>query len=112
MKIIISKTFEKKFLNKFNKYFTTHDLVEKLKKEQIHVTLKIPFYKLKFKLKLVDFRWVVLIIEDDKIVPLMLYLKKDKKNWENIIWSEYENRILEMQKNISIDLEKWDFKVY
>jgi len=112
MKIIITNTFEKKFLWKLTKYFTVSNLVEKLKKEQIKITLKDPFYKIKFKLNLVDFRWIVLIVEDDKIIPLMLYLKKDKKNWENIIWSEYENRILEIQKRVSIDLENWDFKVY
>jgi len=112
MKIIISETFQKKFLNKLNKYFTIKDLINELSKEKFNIVLKRPFYKLKFKINLVEFRWVVLIIQNEKIIPLILYLKKDKKNWENIRWNEYENMILEMQYQTSKDLENWNFKIF
>lgn len=112
MKIIISETFENKFLSKLKKYFTVSELVNELKREKNDIYLKEPFYKLKLKLNLVDFRWVLLLIDNDKIVPIMLYLKKDKKNWENIIWSTQKLKILSIQERISEDLIKWNFKVY
>lgn len=112
MKIIITDTFSKNFLNKLKKYFSIWELVDELKKEKINIKLKDPFYKIKLKLNLVDFRGVVLLVFDDKIVPLMLYLKKDKQNWENIIWSKYKAKILENQNKISKDLEDWKFKIY
>jgi len=79
MKIIITETFDKNFLSKLKKYFSVLELVNELKKEKSNIKLKDPFYKIKLKLNLVDFRGVVLLVFDDKIVPLMLYLKKDKK---------------------------------
>ena len=45
MKVIITKTFEKNFLNNFDKYFSVIDFVQKIKEKKIKITLKIPFYK-------------------------------------------------------------------
>ena len=112
MKIIITDTFSKKFLNKLKKYFTVWELIDELKKEKSNIVLKEPYYKIKLKLNLVDFRGIVLLIYDDKIVPLILYLKKDKQNWENILWNTNKARILENQDKASKDLENGNFKVY
>jgi hypothetical protein len=55
MKIIITKSFKKKYLNKFNKYFSIEDLIKELNKNN-NITLKNPFYKVKMNMNLVDFR--------------------------------------------------------
>lgn len=112
MKIIITDTFDKKFLNKLKKYFSVLELVKELQKEKINISLKNPFYKIKLKLNGVSFRGVILLVLNDKIIPLMLYLKKDKQNGGNIIWSTYKSKILEIQNLVANDLENWRFKIY
>jgi len=112
MKVIITNTFDRKFLNKLKKYFSVLELVNELKREKSAIVLKDPFCKIKLKLNYVDFRGVVLFVHEDKIIPLMLYLKKDKNNWENIIWNLFKTKILESQLQASKDLENWKFKVY
>jgi hypothetical protein len=79
MKIIITNTFDKKFLKKLNKYFSILELINELKNKKIKIFLKDSFYKVKIKLNSVDFRGVVLLVFEDKMVPLILYLKNDKK---------------------------------
>jgi len=112
MKIIISETFEKKFLTKFKKYFSIEDFINSLQKYKIWITLKDPYFKIKLKINLVDFRWVILLIENEKIIPISIYLKKDKNSWENIIWTNHKKEILFLQEKISKDLEKWKFKLF
>jgi len=56
MKVIITDSFNKKFLSKMKKYFSTNDFVLELKKEKPDIVLKEPIHKVKLKLNLVDFR--------------------------------------------------------
>jgi len=80
MKIIITNRFEKEYLKNFKKYFSTKDLVLDLKnKKHTFVSLHDPFFKIKNKLNLVDFRGVVAFMKNNKIIPLFIFLKKDKK---------------------------------
>ncbi len=111
MKIIITKTFNKKYLNKLSKYFTINDFLKQLNKNN-NILLKNPFYKVKLNLNLVDFRWVILLVEKNKIVPLILCLKKDKNCWENIILEKYYKDILFSQEKALEDLNNWDYEVY
>ena len=112
MKVIITDSFNKKFLSKMKKYFSTNDFVLELKKEKPDIVLKEPIHKVKLKLNLVDFRWVILILFEDNIVPLLLFLKKNKQNWENIIWNTHKDKILDMQEKVSRDLENWNYKIF
>jgi hypothetical protein len=57
MKVIITHRFEKEFLNSLKKYFTTEDLIIALKsKGHTFINLHSPFFKIKNKNNLVDFR--------------------------------------------------------
>ncbi len=111
MTIIISKTFKKKYLEKLSKYFSIDDFVWKIWKTKM-INLKYPHFKIKLKINLVDFRWVVLIKKEKYFIPLILCLKKDKNCWENIIWSKYEKEILFIEKQILNDIENQEYDVY
>jgi hypothetical protein len=57
MKIIITKRFEKEYLNNLIKYFTKEKLVQNLKnKSHKFISLHSPFFKIKNKINLVEFR--------------------------------------------------------
>ncbi len=112
MKIIISKTFNKKYLSKLYKYFSLEEFVNKLKNKQNNICLKYPHFKIKIKIWLVEFRGVILIKDNSYIIPIILCPKKDKNCWENIIWSKYEDRVVSIQKKIFEDIENWDYEVY
>jgi hypothetical protein len=61
---------------------------------------------------LVSFRWIVVIINESYIIPLIIYLKKDKKNWENITWNTYEKQILNEYEIALKDIESWNYEIY
>lgn len=113
MKIIITKRFEKEYLKELNKYFTKEKLAQNLKeKKHKFISLHFPYFKFKSKLNLVDFRWILLFVWEDKIIPLILFLKKDKKYGENISWSENEDMILQEYDRAIVDIEKWEYEVF
>jgi len=111
MKIIITESFDKKYLKKLSKYFSTDDFIHKLKQAST-ITLKYPYFKLKMKLRMVEFRWVTLIQQWNYLIPLFIHLKKDKKHWENIIWSKYESTILDAQATTLKEIKNNQYKIY
>jgi len=111
MKIIISKTFEKKYLQKLYKYFDVNKFVDKLNKSS-NIILKYPHFKIKLKINLVDFRWIILIQNWKYIIPIILCLKKDKNCGENIIWSKIKKEVLSIEKQVLIDIENKDYEIY
>jgi hypothetical protein len=95
MKVIITKNFWKKYLKNLSKYFSKDEFVRFLKKRNhTFIWLHYPYFKIKWYIKMVNIRWVLFLLEDDSIIPLMIFLKKDKKYWENINWSICEDDIL------------------
>jgi len=113
MNIIITKSFLENFKKDFRKYnFSIITLVDELKKEKL-ITLKIPYFKVKFKLNKISIRWVVLVNHNDFILPIYIVLKKDKKYWENLILNkDLRNLIEKLSKEIEIDLINKDFIKY
>ena len=113
MKVIITLRFEKEFLTLLKKYFSREDLVKALKnKSHTFINLHSPFYKIKNKINLVDFRWVLAFVENDKIIPLFIYPKKDKKYWDNISWKNNE-KLIEIEFDLSVkDIENWNFEEF
>lgn len=113
MKIIITKRFEKYYNKSLSKYFDMESFVMILKdKKHNFISLHDPFYKFKNKINFVDFRWVLAIFKDETIIPIFIYLKKDKKNWENINWNDYKKKI-EFEFNFAtLDIENGDYIKY
>ena len=109
-KIIITEHFEKKEYKFITKYFSLEDFCKKLKETKL-IYLKNPYFKLKFYIWWVSFRWVILITKSWNLVPLMISLKKEK-DWKNIIWDTYKNEILEKQQKALEDIELNKFKTY
>lgn len=107
MKVIITNHFEKKEYKFISKYFTLGIFCNKLKRLNL-ITLKDPYFKLKFYLWWVSFRWVILMTKSWNFVPLMISLKKEK-DWENIIWDIYKKEILNKQERALEDIRNWDY---
>ncbi|MDP2090381.1 MAG: hypothetical protein Q8K30_02180 [Candidatus Gracilibacteria bacterium] len=113
MKVLITKRFEKEYLKKLTKYLSKNDLVKILNnKSHILISLHDPFFKFKNKINLVDFRGVIAIIENEVIVPLYVYLKKGKKNGENVSWKNQQDLIeIEFDLNTK-DIENGNYEIY
>jgi len=113
MRIIITKRFEKEYLKQLNKYFSKLDLVNSIKsKKHSFISLHDPFFKFKNKLNLVDFRWVLVMFKNNDIIPIMIYLKKDKNNWENISRQNHKQKIENEFEFTKFELEKWNFEIF
>lgn len=112
MRIIISKSFNKKYLQKLSKYFSVWDFSKCLLKNRKDILLKYPHIKIKLQINSVAFRWVILIQEEKYIIPLIFCPKKDKQCGDNIIWNKYEKIILSMQEKVLEDIEGKDYEVY
>ena len=112
MKIIITNTFNKKYLQKLNRYFSTLEFCDKLINYNSNICLKYPHFKIKLKIKQLEFRWVILIRDNKYIIPLIICPKKNKNGWENIIWEKYEKVILDMQEKVLEDITSKGYKIY
>ena len=114
MKVIITKTFEK-FLNKhFSNYFIDLAyLSQELKKSfKDEIYLKRPIMKFKLKINKLSYR-LVWLVKNNKIVPILIFLKKDKNFWENIIWNkELEILINHYSSKMQVDFENGEIKEY
>jgi hypothetical protein len=69
-------------------------------KERSHtfITLHYPFVKLKNRINNLAFRWFLAVIQDERIIPLIMFTKKDE--WENLNWKNYKLEIeFEYAKN-------------
>ncbi len=113
MKVIITNSFFKNFYKKHKKNFSLLDLAENLqKKEYRFINLHFPFLKVKQKINKVDFRTIVFIRnEKNAIIPIAIFLKKDKKWWENIIWDTHQDLLTKEYILNLEDIENWDFEV-
>lgn len=113
MNIIITKRFSNRYLKTLNKNFSKTDFINILKsKNHIFISLHNPYFKLKCNISSISVRWILIVLDDENIVPLMIFLKKDKKNWENLNWKDYKDMILEEQELSLKDIENWDYEIY
>lgn len=113
MKVLITKRFEEKYIKVLKKYFDAEELAEVLKnKSHTFISLHDPFFKFKNSIKCVDFRWVLAYLYEDNIIPLFIFLKKDKKYWENISWKNNEAMIETEFLHHVQDIEAWDYTIY
>ena len=79
MEIIITQRFQKVYLNALQKYFSQDEFIEILKKKShTFIPLADGLLKLKTKIRMVDFRGIIFIYENNKLIPLCCFLKKEK----------------------------------
>jgi hypothetical protein len=113
MDVIITKTFWKKYLKDLSKHFSKNEFIRFLKeKSHTFIWLHYPYFKIKWQIRMVSIRWVLFSLEDDSIIPLMIFLKKDKKHWENIRWEDYENDILFEYKKALDDIKNKNYEEF
>ncbi len=113
MKIIITDRFKSKYLKPLKKYFTLETLVNNLKKKgHTFIALHEPFWKYKLKLNNVDFRGIIFTVLDWKIIPLAMYLKKDKRFGMNINWVQKKEFIKLEHKKATEEVENWKYSVF
>lgn len=109
MKIILAKSFIQDFEKDFKNYNLSYeDLVSKIKSTKI-INLVNPFIKFKITIKWVNLRWIGIINDNNKIIPIFFVLKKDKKYWENLILNkEVLQKINNKFAVYSHDFDSWD----
>ncbi len=113
MKIIITKYFEKNYLKKFKKYFSLKEFLEIIEtKQHTFISLHEPFFKFKNNINWVAFRWIIFISIQNNLVPLSVFLKKDKKLWENISWQTTEDIIEKDFEKTKVDIKNWDYEIF
>ncbi len=110
MKIYITDNFKKKYLSKI-RWFNTLNFLNKFKTYN-SINLKYPYFKFKFNLFWISYRWVFLTTNSWNIVPLILCMKKDKNCWENIIWEKFESKIIFEQSKALIDIKNGKYEVF
>lgn len=114
MQIYFTQTFEK-FLDKYfsNYFIDLLEFSEMLKKSfSDNLYLKRPVMKFKIKLNWVSYR-VVWIIKWEIILPILIFHKKEKKFWENLIWNkELEILIDFYATKHQSDIENKKYKIY
>lgn len=113
MKIIFTKSFKKDFLKEFKRYnVTISDLLIKLNKFK-PIYLKNPFFKAKFDINWVSLRGIIVINDIKTIIPLYFVLKKDKKDWENIILDKSNlAKINNIFEKYSQELTLWEYEIF
>ena len=112
MKIIISERFEKKYFKWFEKYFSLEDFCNHLKsKNHTLILLHTPFQKFKWHIGNTHIRAVVVLIQWN-VIPLTLFLKKDKNYGENVSWQTQRIIIIEEYNIVTQDISDWKYKVY
>jgi hypothetical protein len=113
MKVVLTQRFKDEYLKPLLKYFTKEDLVRHLK-ERNHkfISLHYPYFKLKNKINNFSIRWVLAVIQDERIIPLMIFTKKDKNYWDNIRWESYKKFIIFEYETGLEDIENWEFEEF
>jgi hypothetical protein len=113
MRVIISNSFKKNYLHDIQKQCNQHDFITFLKQKQhTFIWLHHPYFKIKGNIKGISIRWVLFLFESDTIIPLMVFLKKNKKYWENINWYLFENEILSEYKKVIEDIKDWKIDIF
>ena len=108
MKIIITRSFEKKYKN-IIWLIDIKKLSEKIRKIDL-ILLKYPYLKLKLNIWGISIRGVLLKTKWWNLVYLILCLKKDKNCWYNIRFDLLKEKIFLMETNMIKDLELWLYK--
>ena len=114
MDVYISKTFTKFVSKNLSNYFIDFEVLSKELKKSFNdnIYIKRPIMKFKIKINWLSYR-LVWIVKDNKIVPLLIYLKKDKAKWWNIVWNnELEILVNHYSSKIKKDIDSLDFKIY
>lgn len=113
MKVIISESFEKKYLNSFKKYFNAEDFARFLiERQQKLIVLQHPYLKLKANINSFAIRGIVFTEIDSHIIPLLLFAKKDKKYGHNITMKTHKELIIRAYNDAIEDIESGCFKSY
>ncbi len=81
MKIIITNRFRKQYFKAFEKSVSLVDFTRLiLQKYHKNIPLPFPYFKVKQNINGLTFRGVIFLLqEESSIIPLILFLKKDKK---------------------------------
>jgi hypothetical protein len=91
------------------------DNFTKLLQEKNHtfIDLKHPYKKFKYKIWNISLRSILFMNVKDKIIPIFIAKKTNKKLWNNIILdSNFEELLYNKLFSINNDIKNWDFVSY
>jgi len=112
MNIVITNTFKKEFISIFKSESLMTGFCEKIKYSK-NIRLDFPLDKIKFKYVWIDIRWIIFIWIKDKILPIFIIKKSNKKYWNNLVLNKEIKDISKIKlKNCLLDFENNDYKLY
>ena len=112
MNIIITNTFKKEFISIFKSEYLIDGFCDKLKRSK-NIRLNFPLDKIKFSYVWIDIRGIIFIWIKNKILPIFIIKKSNKKYWNNLILNKEINEITKLKlKNCLDDIDNNDFKLY
>lgn len=98
MNIIITETFKSEFISIFKSEVLISWFCEKIKWTKF-INLNFPFKKIKFKYVWIDIRWIIFIWINDKILPIFIVKKSNKKYWNNLVLNKMIKDISKIKLN-------------
>lgn len=114
MKILITETFKSFVKDNFKKVKIDYPAFAQRisKKISNKIYLKDPIYKLKLYIGDLAYR-MVMISANNRTVPLMIFQKKDKTVWENIIWTKELALLVSFYADkTNTDILQWKYDEY
>jgi len=112
MNIIITDTFKKDFLSIFKSELLIKWFCDRINSTKL-LKLKHPFDKIKFKYVWIDIRWLLFIWIADKLFPIFIIKKSNKKYWNNLVLNYEITKIAEWKlEKVLLDFKNDDFKIY
>ncbi len=81
------------------------------RKQQL-ITLKQPYFKIKTQINAFAIRGVVFAEVNTRIIPLVLFAKKDKKYGHNVSWVTHKDLIGKPYDKALDDIENGNFEVF
>jgi len=114
MKILITGTFKHFVKDNFKKLEIDYPVFAQRisKKISNKIYLKDPIYKLKLYIGDVAYR-MVMISANNHTVPLLIFHKKDKTAWENVIWTKELALLVSFYADrANTDILQWKYDEY
>lgn len=114
MEILITNNFKKDFLKLLKYEAFLEDFIQLLKeKNHKFIDLKYPYKKFKYKIGNISLRSILFMKIENKIIPIFIVKKSNKRLWNNIILnSNFEELLRNKLILMYEDLNNWDFISY
>ena len=112
MNIVITDTFKKEFISMFKSDVLIWKFCKKINKSKV-INLDYPLDKIKFNFIGISIRWLIYISIKDKVLPILIVKKSNKKYWNNLILNNEIKKICKVKLGKCLDdFDEGKYKMY